>query len=170
MGGGGFRHPLTSQSLPFCVGVQFSRYSLRVLSDWIKTRENREQWTVYWQVSVLWLGMCLKHGNFSLRAGSLVWMGYRGQRWGSRNRKLARRMGRGKLLFLASFFSPVSPVLVCFVAFDRDPLSKQVRLLAGYWNLYFASRFRPQSFPHSARLACPDCVCKMLERCPLQFR
>ena len=25
----------------------------------------------------------------------LVWIGYRGQRWGSRNRKLARRMGRG---------------------------------------------------------------------------
>ena len=36
-------------------------------------------------------------GMDSLRAGSLVWIGYRGQRWESRNRELARRMGRGKV-------------------------------------------------------------------------
>ena len=49
-------------------------------------------------------------------AGSLVWIGYCGQRWGSRNREL----------FL--FFSPASPD---FVAFDCEILAKQVSLQAG---------------------------------------
>ena len=40
---------------------------------------------------------------------------------GSRNRKLARR-----------FILSASPVSVAFVAFDRDTLPKQVRLLASY--------------------------------------
>ena len=49
--------------------------------------------------------------TFSLRAGSLVWTG-------SHNRKLARRMGRGKVSSLSS---------LC-----RFSVPKQVSLLAGY--------------------------------------
>ena len=55
---------------------------------------------------------CLVRYCLSLRAGSLVWAGYRGQRsW------------REEWGFAGSRF---------FVAFDRDTLSKQVSLLAGY--------------------------------------
>ena len=59
----------------------------------------------------------------SLRAGLLVLLGYRGQRWRSRNREQVRR-------FSVAFF----------VASDRDTLPKQVSLLAGYQMTTIRSR------------------------------
>ena len=60
----------------------------------------------------------------SLRVGSLVLIGYRGQRWGSRNRELVRRMGRGKV-FSPYYSRRVRRFSVAFVP-------TQVSLLAGY--------------------------------------
>ena len=65
------------------------------------------------------------HKILSLRAGSLAWVGYRGQRTQRRQRTENRRTRPeewGEALFLAPFFSPALLLAI----------PKQVSLLAGY--------------------------------------
>ena len=65
--------------------------------------------------------------NRSLRAGSLVWVGYCGQRSWREEWVRKSELTFPRLILLAGFTGSRF-----FVAFDRDTLSKQVRLLAGY--------------------------------------
>ena len=71
---------------------------------------------------IFWSNEDEECSSFQILIASLVWMG--GQRWGSRNRELARRIGRGKVRLTFPRL-----ILLAGVAGARLPLSPLTAIL-----------------------------------------